>query len=362
MRIVKIEVRCVSCGEDTREAIKQMDTAYGPVLARHLEELPTFSGFDDLSIFTSIMHPAAQLEPDNKRGSYYKLTRSYITSCRLEYRDWIKPDWEIRTQGYAASVKKAIGRIAKTRISETERQVLLHCADISAIEVLTSAPDLVVPLKPIWLVYYESSERPGIRFGDIPGMGDFAPPGVRYVEVKPEDAFLVAASMSAREESLPSIPRRFRRDEKGLHFYEAFLREDRVIEHEGLCGLGGENRFHHFELLGQAEKIVTNLMAEAKAKGYRSVPSSKQKRLIVEYPVMDHFADTDELDMRNALEEFLDDWTGRLGLGHCDGGSSGLGTMEVCCFVVDFKLAKAALEPILATSAFKDYSRIYCET
>ncbi|MDI7776055.1 hypothetical protein [Asticcacaulis sp. EMRT-3] len=73
----------------------------------------------------------------------------------------------------------------------------------------------------------------------------------------------------------------------------------------------------------------------------------------------DHFANTDEVDMRHALEVFLDDWTGRLGLGHCDGGSSGQGTMEVCCFVVDFDLAKAALEPILADSEFRTYRRIY---
>jgi len=51
--------------------------------------------------------------------------------------------------------------------------------------------------------------------------------------------------------------------------------------------------------------------------------------------------------------------TGWLGLGHCDGGSSGSGTMEVFCIVVDFALAKAALERELRDSPFAGFGRIY---
>jgi hypothetical protein len=51
-------------------------------------------------------------------------------------------------------------------------------------------------------------------------------------------------------------------------------------------------------------------------------------------------------------------WTG---LGHCDGGSIGSGTMEVCCFVVDFELAKQVVEKDLADTEFADYTRIYNE-
>jgi hypothetical protein len=48
-------------------------------------------------------------------------------------------------------------------------------------------------------------------------------------------------------------------------------------------------------------------------------------------------------------------WTG---LGNCDGGSIGSGTMEVCCFVVDFKIAKRVVEKDLKNTKFADYSRI----
>jgi hypothetical protein len=51
-------------------------------------------------------------------------------------------------------------------------------------------------------------------------------------------------------------------------------------------------------------------------------------------------------------------WTG---LGNCDGGSTGSETMEVCCFVVDFKTAKRVIEEDLSESKFSDFKRIYAE-
>jgi len=51
-------------------------------------------------------------------------------------------------------------------------------------------------------------------------------------------------------------------------------------------------------------------------------------------------------------------WTG---LGACDGGSIGSGSMEVCCFVVDFNAAKQVIEADLEGTEFGDYSRIYDE-
>ncbi|WP_244951636.1 hypothetical protein [Pseudoalteromonas luteoviolacea] len=51
-------------------------------------------------------------------------------------------------------------------------------------------------------------------------------------------------------------------------------------------------------------------------------------------------------------------WTG---LGHCDGGSIGSGTMEVCNYVVDFKVAKTVIENDLKGTEFENYTRIYDE-
>lgn len=51
-------------------------------------------------------------------------------------------------------------------------------------------------------------------------------------------------------------------------------------------------------------------------------------------------------------------WTG---LGSCDGGSMGSGTMEVCNLVVDFERAQKVIRADLAETEFANYSRIYLE-
>lgn len=54
----------------------------------------------------------------------------------------------------------------------------------------------------------------------------------------------------------------------------------------------------------------------------------------------------------------MDETLGWTGLGHCDGGSIGGGTMEVCCYVVDFEIAKNIVERDLSNTEFSDYIRI----
>ncbi|MGH8498656.1 MAG: hypothetical protein ACRERV_07615, partial [Methylococcales bacterium] len=68
-----------------------------------------------------------------------------------------------------------------------------------------------------------------------------------------------------------------------------------------------------------------------------------------------------DLKKRHSLEDRLNDLLGWTGLGNFDGGSIGSGSMEVCCYVVDFDIAKAAIESELAGTKFADYSRIYDE-
>ena len=70
---------------------------------------------------------------------------------------------------------------------------------------------------------------------------------------------------------------------------------------------------------------------------------------------------TDDLDKRHRLEERKNETLGWTGLGHCDGGSIGSGTMEVCNFVVDFEIAKKVIEEDLIETQLSDFARIYDE-
>jgi len=62
----------------------------------------------------------------------------------------------------------------------------------------------------------------------------------------------------------------------------------------------------------------------------------------------------DDLEKRTRLQSRMDQTIGWTGLGHCDGGSIGSGTMEVCCFVVDFEVARQVIEKDLTNTEFSN--------
>ena len=68
-----------------------------------------------------------------------------------------------------------------------------------------------------------------------------------------------------------------------------------------------------------------------------------------------------DLDKRHKLEDKMNEVLGWTGLGHCDGGSIGSGSMEACCFVVDFDVAKNVIEKILKGTELENYTKIYDE-
>jgi len=109
-----------------------------------------------------------------------------------------------------------------------------------------------------------------------------------------------------------------------------------------------------------AKAELERILASARKDGYEEIDPEDRRRLIVEYPIhgMGNSAD---LERRHRLEQHLTETLGWTGLGMCDGGSIGSGTMEVCCFVVDFDRAKAVVEKSLEATEFADYSRIFDE-
>jgi hypothetical protein len=94
--------------------------------------------------------------------------------------------------------------------------------------------------------------------------------------------------------------------------------------------------------------------------GYKPLNPEDSAVLVIEYKVAEFGSDS-ELQKRHALEGKMNETLGWTGLGHCDGGSIGSGTMEVCCIVVDFPLAKRVIEETLRHTEFASYSRIYRE-
>ena len=108
------------------------------------------------------------------------------------------------------------------------------------------------------------------------------------------------------------------------------------------------------------EQNIAKFLDPWRAEGYAEVEPTDEWILEVVYPV-DGFGTEADLDKRHALQDLLNEELGWTGLGHVDGGSTGSGTMEVACFVVDPELAKKVIEDNLRGTEFGDFSEIRAE-
>jgi hypothetical protein len=111
-------------------------------------------------------------------------------------------------------------------------------------------------------------------------------------------------------------------DEKSgtIHWGELGTRgQDRVVK----SGRGSD--FHD-----EIQKEIDEKIEE----GFGPVDDDELVTLLIEFNI-DGMGTTADLEKRTRLQKRMDETLGWTGLGHCDGGSIGSGTMEVCCLVVD---------------------------
>lgn len=143
-----------------------------------------------------------------------------------------------------------------------------------------------------------------------------------------------------------------------LHYREGWVTNSAVVEHLGGAGERGKTREHKLSKKADPETAVAEVLKSAASEGYVPVDEIGESMLVIEYAV-EGFGSPADLEKRHALEDRLDETLGWTGLGHCDGGSIGLDTMEVYCFVADFGVAKRVVEADLAGTVFADFTRIY---
>jgi len=128
--------------------------------------------------------------------------------------------------------------------------------------------------------------------------------------------------------------------------------------HWGELGTKGQTKEVKSSPLKKAKKIIQKEFDQMLSIGFS--PIDDEFVLLIEYAI-DDMGSEDDMEKRYRLQDRMDETLGWTGLGHCDGGSIGSGTMEVCNFVVDFKMAKKIIEIDLKGTEFEDYIRIYDE-
>ncbi|VXB63574.1 hypothetical protein [Massilia sp. 9I] len=144
-------------------------------------------------------------------------------------------------------------------------------------------------------------------------------------------------------------------------YWETWRDEDGSwVVHWGELGTLGESKKIKRGLWRNPKIAIDKEINRLLSEGFAPIDSDAHSVLMVEYAV-EGMGSAADLDKRHRLEERMGEILGWSGLGECDGGSIGSGTMEVCSFVVDFDLAKKVVEEGLAGSEFSDFTRIYME-
>jgi hypothetical protein len=145
-----------------------------------------------------------------------------------------------------------------------------------------------------------------------------------------------------------------------LRYHEAWANGPTITEHWGVVGEKGDSAEHKRNKKLDEDADIECVLAEPRSSGYSEFDDEQLSILLVEYTVEGMGTEKD-LTKRHALEDRLGETLGWTGLGHVDGGSIGSGTMEVCCVVVDFEIAKRTIESELVGTKFSDFTQIINE-
>lgn len=153
----------------------------------------------------------------------------------------------------------------------------------------------------------------------------------------------------------------YKRIDSQIHYWETWDVDDKTgAIHKGIVGEQGEYIEIKSGVFSNFRKKIQKEIDEYCEAGYQEVDIEDHYTLLIEFAVED-MGTNEDIEKRTRLQERMDETLGWVGLGHCDGGSIGSGTMEVCCYVIDFEIAKAVIEQDLLDTEFADYTRIYDE-
>jgi hypothetical protein len=143
-------------------------------------------------------------------------------------------------------------------------------------------------------------------------------------------------------------------------YWETWENDGVHTVHWGALGTRGDSYEIKSTFFKKATSVIQKEIDEKVAEGFQPILSEDHVTLLIEFTV-DGMGNHADLEKRHALEDRMNETLGWTGLGHCDGGSIGSGTMEVCCLVVDFEIAKQVIADDLKSTEFQNYTRIYAE-
>jgi hypothetical protein len=116
----------------------------------------------------------------------------------------------------------------------------------------------------------------------------------------------------------------YRKSQDGIEYWETWEHNAIHTIHWGKLGERGRSRELRNFFFRSATRTVEAQLEEKKAEGFEEIPTEDHHTLPIEYAVQGMGTPTD-LQKRHSLEERMGKTLGWIGLGHCDGGSMGVG-------------------------------------
>lgn len=118
-----------------------------------------------------------------------------------------------------------------------------------------------------------------------------------------------------------------------LHYWETWEEQQgRYTVHWGKVGDMGKTKVLSGGLFVTAEKTVQKEIKQRRSEGYGE--REKLELLIIQYR-LDNWGSSSNLEKRSEIVDLMNQCLGWTGLGHCDDGDIGSGTINIFCFVVN---------------------------
>jgi hypothetical protein len=311
---------------------------------------PALANIDRLALCLVLSHPVTAPAPGPAKARYHAPAKTVYATVSADYEKWLDEKWDTRVEAVGEALIAAVEAVAKPRLTAEERATVVGIVRKAVDLAASSPPKALIPLGPVYLNFYPGSERPSVGFGE----DGRSPLAERVVELRPSELSAHLESYTKEPETPPTMFKLYIRRGGRLEYHEAWIADGEIIEHWGTCGERGETRRHTIGAGMDPFDLLKTLGREPRAAGFKPMPPSRHVGLIVERHV-EGFGSPEDLERRYELQAFLDDKLGWLGLGNCDGGSTGSGSMEAYCLVVDGAVALEALRRKLAASPFSDF-------
>ena len=134
----------------------------------------------------------------------------------------------------------------------------------------------------------------------------------------------------------------YRVTEQGIEYWEAWATDKEITVHWGKLGEEGNNREISIKPGINPNDTIKSEAKPIRAGGFKPLKRSQLRSIVIQYKIEGH-GSTAALDKRVVVEELMNERLGWTGLGHCDGGDIGSGTINIFCYVADAKIAESVI-------------------